>query len=263
MHRSVLAVILAASAVSSAHADFITPNSATDGWDRGVTPNSLYGQWDAFVSPFGPNLPDVGSFVGGTLPEEFLPFNVFDANEASGSFIVSSGNIYSFSGLVAPQIELPGFGLGDDYITTILVQFRTLGSEFDSTSALLNNTIQPVETVELLREEVGGQFGGALVDTLLRFEVEGNLDGYTINFIAGASSMSLDRVAVDAFTQQAAGGCNSADLAEPFGVLDLSDINTFVTAFSGNDLLADLNGDEVLDLADIGLFVGDFTGGCP
>ena len=55
-------------------------------------------------------------------------------------------------------------------------------------------------------------------------------------------------------------GCNVADLVEPYGVLDLADINAFVSAFLGG--AGDLNGDGVLDLSDINLFVGSFAGGC-
>lgn len=58
-------------------------------------------------------------------------------------------------------------------------------------------------------------------------------------------------------------GCNPADLAQPYGVLDLADISAFVNAFTSGDLFADLNEDGVLDLMDISTFVGAFTGGCP
>ena len=72
------------------------------------------------------------------------------------------------------------------------------------------------------------------------------------------------RVIVAEFSiEQGETPCNAADLAEPFGILDLSDINAFVSAFTGQDLLADLNGDGLLDLSDINLFVTEFTAGCP
>jgi len=58
-------------------------------------------------------------------------------------------------------------------------------------------------------------------------------------------------------------GCNLADLAEPFGVLDLGDINVFVSGFVIQDPIADLNDDTILDLADINLFISLFIAGCP
>ena len=57
--------------------------------------------------------------------------------------------------------------------------------------------------------------------------------------------------------------CNPADLSEPFGILDLSDINAFVSAFVAGDPLADLNPDGIYDLADIVAFIDAFNLGCP
>jgi hypothetical protein len=59
-------------------------------------------------------------------------------------------------------------------------------------------------------------------------------------------------------------GCNPADLAEPFGVLDLGDISAFVSAFTAQDPAADLAEPfGVFDLADLGAFVSAFIEGCP
>lgn len=58
-------------------------------------------------------------------------------------------------------------------------------------------------------------------------------------------------------------GCNAADLAEPFGLLDLADVVAFVTAFSAMDDAADLDGNMLWDLADVTAFIGAFTAGCP
>lgn len=57
--------------------------------------------------------------------------------------------------------------------------------------------------------------------------------------------------------------CNAADIATPFDVLDLADINLFLNSFTGNDPVGDLNGDTLFDLTDINLFIAAFTGGCP
>jgi len=63
---------------------------------------------------------------------------------------------------------------------------------------------------------------------------------------------------------RAGGPCNPADLAEPFGVLDLSDVSAFTGAFVAQDPLADLAPPfGVLDLSDVSVFVGAFTDGCP
>ncbi len=60
------------------------------------------------------------------------------------------------------------------------------------------------------------------------------------------------------------GPCNAADVVEPFGVLDLADINAFIGAFAAGEPLADIAEPfGVLDLADIGAFIGAFLSGCP
>ena len=60
-----------------------------------------------------------------------------------------------------------------------------------------------------------------------------------------------------------AGGCNDADIAMPFGILDLGDIGAFVGGFTSQDPIADIDGNEIFDLGDIGAFVSAFTAGCP
>jgi len=55
-----------------------------------------------------------------------------------------------------------------------------------------------------------------------------------------------------------------ADLVAPFGVLDLDDVDTFITAFLGGGPAADLvEPIGVLDLADIDAFIASFIAGCP
>ena len=70
-------------------------------------------------------------------------------------------------------------------------------------------------------------------------------------------------VDIGAFEAPGASPC-PADLAEPFGVLDLADIGLFVGGFVSQDPVADVAEPfGVFDLGDIGLFVTAFTGGCP
>ncbi|USN99472.1 MAG: BNR-4 repeat-containing protein [Phycisphaeraceae bacterium] len=55
-----------------------------------------------------------------------------------------------------------------------------------------------------------------------------------------------------------------ADVAEPFGLLDLADINAFITGFLSSDPIADIAAPfGVFDLADVNLFVTSFLSGCP
>ncbi len=60
------------------------------------------------------------------------------------------------------------------------------------------------------------------------------------------------------------GGCNDADLAEPFGTLDFSDVIAFLTAFGSMDSAADLAAPfGVYDFSDVIAFLGAFGAGCP
>lgn len=54
-----------------------------------------------------------------------------------------------------------------------------------------------------------------------------------------------------------------ADIAPPFGLVDLSDITAFVSAFLSNDPAIDADRNGLFDLADISAFVASFTAGCP
>jgi hypothetical protein len=58
------------------------------------------------------------------------------------------------------------------------------------------------------------------------------------------------------------GSC-PADLAEPYGVLDLDDVNAFVVAFLAGEPIADLDGDGVFALSDMVAFIEAFLAGCP
>ncbi len=59
-------------------------------------------------------------------------------------------------------------------------------------------------------------------------------------------------------------GCNEADLAEPFDVLDFSDVVAFLGAFGAMDPAADLAAPfGTFDFSDVVAFLGAFGGGCP
>ena len=58
--------------------------------------------------------------------------------------------------------------------------------------------------------------------------------------------------------------CNDADIAAPFGVLDLGDVQAFIAGFLASDPIADIaEPSGVFDLADVQAFIGAFGAGCP
>ncbi len=59
-------------------------------------------------------------------------------------------------------------------------------------------------------------------------------------------------------------GCNDADLAEPYDVLDYSDVSAFLVAFANADDMADMAPDYgVMDYSDVLMFLQTFAEGCP
>jgi uncharacterized lipoprotein YddW (UPF0748 family) len=73
-----------------------------------------------------------------------------------------------------------------------------------------------------------------------------------------------DRARLIALLDEATGEPCPADLAPPFGVLDLADVNTFIFGFITQNPVSDLaEPTGVFDLQDIGAFIDSFNGGCP
>ena len=59
-------------------------------------------------------------------------------------------------------------------------------------------------------------------------------------------------------------GCGVADLVEPFGVVDIEDVDRFILAFLIGDDQADLSAPfGILDISDIDVFIDAFLIGCP
>jgi len=59
------------------------------------------------------------------------------------------------------------------------------------------------------------------------------------------------------------GPCTQADTAEPFGVLDLADIQRFIQLFTSQHCNADFRPPwAVFDLADVQAFASSFLNGC-
>lgn len=196
--RNMFVLFSLLSAPLTAHAAFVTPDDF--GWQRGDA-LSVYTQWEFFSNPSGGNAPDAGVFPD-PLPDGWTEPDVV---ESSGtSFITSSGNIYSFSTPTSFDVTVPNYGLGRGpagpfgFVTTAIVQMRTLGRELAYDSVLFGG-FAAAERVELNRGGSGSPFGGLLVDTLFRFELPGNASDYLLTFDSNGSSMSLDRLSIDTF----------------------------------------------------------------
>ena len=76
--------------------------------------------------------------------------------------------------------------------------------------------------------------------------------------------VSTENNEADVFTHVVEHASCPVDLAEPFGVLDFSDVGAFLTAFAGSDPAADLAEPiGVFDFSDVASFLTQFAAGCP
>ncbi len=114
---------------------------------------------------------------------------------------------------------------------------------------------------------------GTLV-TILQFEALSGTPDAAIDLLETGGSPPRDTVVFDGETPNTivtgsltgttvAVTCGPFDLAEPFGQLDLADVNAFAVAFLTHDPTGDLNNDGIFDLRDINAFVVGFLAGCP
>ena len=92
--------------------------------------------------------------------------------------------------------------------------------------------------------------------------------GFTISMDVDGGSIAVGRIdevnPYGMLFDLAQTGCNLADLAPPYCVLDLSDHNAFTSAFTAGDLSVDFAPPYgILDLNDITEWVTAFTAGCP
>jgi hypothetical protein len=95
------------------------------------------------------------------------------------------------------------------------------------------------------------------------------LQGTPFTITRTAPGVSSGDIGIDSVGANISGGgyggspCNGADMATPFGTLDLSDVTTFLNAFVAMQPSADLDQSGIHDLADVTLFITAFSGGCP
>lgn len=161
------------------------------------------------------------------------------------SFTVDTSGLYSFESLLAT---------GNDHWTCLYID------AFDDTRPLANlheyGLGNGFSAFDVPRGE--SSFSQILLEGRTYFWVTSQWSAFAgfsdfTNTIVGPGVVSL-----------AAEGCNDADNAAPFQVLDLADIQGFVSAFLDQTQAADIAPPAgVFDLADIQGFIAAFTAGCP
>lgn len=198
-------------------------------------------------------------------PAEFAGDADIDPELGSASFALSVSDV-NFSGKPIENDGLPlPFELAQFQFSSVpvaitgsdSVQYDLEGVGTGSLSGLLaasNPYGARLDVFSISSDNITVTFSAALsIDPIAVFYeiglVETFIDSFTVSFDGSAPAPPR--------------GCNTADLTEPFGLLDLADINFFVTAFNAGDLSVDFSGNGLNDLADINIFITAFNAGCP
>jgi hypothetical protein len=196
--------------------------------------------------------PDGTLFEGASLNTQYASIGV-TMNDIRISSAIYGGNNYGFGFATEDNIEQV-FTFSDPVIAVGIVNTSP-------DQDLVRFYSGPAATGDLL-DEFRDQEGLATNFTIDRF-VGGVATGGTRIGSFSVSNTSGDLELDELIFVVAPPACNDADLAEPFGLLDLADVTAFVGAFVAADPTADLNDDGLYDLGDLTAFVAAFNAGCP
>jgi outer membrane protein assembly factor BamB len=184
------------------------------------------------------------------LPSGFVPF--------STSGVASDGTVYAY--------RTPEDSNGDLVGELVVIRIDAGGNIIDQSAPLPTPTIAPSP-----RMAIGGDDTIYLTTGEILVSLNADLtENWRVTDAAdvGAPALGQDGILVVNFTGTdirafQTAGCNPADLAAPFGVLDGADVNAFISAFGMAADEADLNGDGIVDGADVNAFISAFGAGCP
>lgn len=196
----VAAMGVTGSGVSVARAAFITPS----GWTRpandgqAATDLTTFQHWDVLGTSGSdpaltktPDVAEINPSGAATVRDAAAP--------ASGAFVTSGGNLYSFADVIKPQAVVPGYA-AVGYQTEFLVQLRTQGQNIDTADlklgGVLVSTLPGFSYTELSNVSLGG-FGGFLIDHAWTFTAPADLASFTLDFGWGVSSSSFDQLSID------------------------------------------------------------------
>jgi hypothetical protein len=249
---------------------------------------SIAGSFDAIEfqytnmdgSPITNGLTEIVDNIRFSAEKQFIDFNDDPTGAQPNGFMSNDSNLVSFRDSMGAadlriqafsgnQSDGPGLGVFGDDASALRMPFVTpvnslsvmFGNDTASQSTRLRGFLGNVQVAESIVAHDGDD---ELNQTVT---INGFFDRAELVYINNSDGLPSNRIEiVDNICFDVATGatpCSGADLAAPFGILDLSDINAFVTAFTGMTSGGDLDQNGIFDLTDINLFVTAFTGGCP
>lgn len=214
-------------------------------------------------------------------------FDITDPTIAPGETTqVRVMTTYDLAGASAGLFGTPGlFGFGGD-ITITGAAASDVALDAPAINPLLTSgaTLGSIVGTDISRIGAGRGLDGGVGDNpaeLFRFDLTADPDAdpasislaFTGTVVLAlndrldshstAPGINQSTLAVTPGTIDIAAGCNPADIAPQFGILDLADISLFINAFVTTQPPADIDGNGIWDLTDINQFVMTFTAGCP
>lgn len=210
-----------------------------------------------------------GGFYPGGIPlplsieaGELATLTISQTAEASG-ILVASGDGFTFAAAVAVEVDLVGSTLGGTPLepAPIALTLPVAGSLMLNADG--SSDVSLAIDLAAFDEMLDTSALPALPSIPFELPTIGG-DFASVVFNLAVESLSISGSgAVDIVASAGPAGCNEADLATPFGVLDLGDISAFVAGFTSASPIADLDGNGIYDLGDIQRFVNAFLAGCP
>ncbi|HEY4308766.1 MAG TPA: PEP-CTERM sorting domain-containing protein [Pirellulales bacterium] len=166
-------------------------------------PNTTYQEWDGFSTTTGPNPATNVNNPYGTP-------NWFDTTAATdGAFVIGTppaAHIYSFSGVLNLEVDVPTPTLGPGAMTTIVLQAEALGDPLSqslfgvSYAGLVGGPLQPTHITEVNEGAASGGFGGGDFYYLVEWDNVPAASSYAITYSPGDVSSSQLSARVDTST---------------------------------------------------------------
>ncbi|MEM7755996.1 MAG: GC-type dockerin domain-anchored protein [Planctomycetota bacterium] len=191
---------------------------------------------------------------GAVVPDRlnrFYRFNSFRAPMLNnrGDFVLRIGTSTSLGGPITGADRYLMYDRSGDTLRTLI----SWDDEIE-VSTVAGTDTWPIEEMfaeEALANGAVGFSDDRTLALLLRLQTTLDFPGLFLSRVTTVSAITV-------------GGCNSADFAEPYFVLDLADLDAFIGGFGAGDASADLAEPfGIVDLADVNAFITAYLAGCP